>query len=201
MALIGCWVSATAGVLPWAIPTVVAALVWRFLFEGPTGAANQLLTGVGLAGEAPVWFADARLAWVPIILADVWKTTPFVALLLLAGLQAIDAELYEAARVDGAGALARFWHVTLPLLRPALVVAVIFRLLDALRVFDLVFVLSGGGPGTATEPVALYAFQSLLQDLRFGYGSALSLIIFGVSFLLAWAYIRLVGASLVGAER
>lgn len=191
----------TAALLPWAIPTVVAALVWRFLFEGPTGAANQLLTGVGLAGEAPVWFADARLAWVPIILADVWKTTPFVALLLLAGLQGIDAELYEAARVDGAGALARFRHVTLPLLRPALVVAVIFRALDALRVFDLVFVLSGGGPGTATEPVALYAFQSLLQDLRFGYGSALSLIIFGVSFALAWAYIRLVGASLVAAER
>ena len=91
--------------------------------------------------------------------------------------------------------------MTLPLLRPALVVAVIFRALDALRVFDLVFVLSGGGPGTATEPVALYAFQSLLQDLRFGYGSALSLIVFGVSFVLAWAYIRLVGASLVAAER
>ncbi len=191
----------TAALLPWAIPTVVAALVWRFLFEGPTGAANQMLVGSGLVGEAPVWFADARLAWVPIILADVWKTTPFVALLLLAGLQGIDAELYEAARVDGAGALARFRHVTLPLLRPALVVAVIFRALDALRVFDLVYVLTAGGPGTATEPVAVYAFQSLLQDLRFGYGSALSLIIFGVSFALAWAYIRLAGASLIEVER
>ena len=114
----------------------------------------------------------------PVVLADVWKTTPFVALLLLAGLQNIDASLYEAARIDGASAWRQFRHVTLPLLKPAMLVALIFRTLDAFRVFDLVYVMTGGGPGTATEPIALYTFNSLLQNLRFGYGSALSVIVF-----------------------
>jgi ABC-type sugar transport system permease subunit len=172
----------TAALLPWAIPTVIAALVWRFLFEGPSGAANALLTGLGAVDEAPVWFGHPILAWLPIILADVWKTTPFVALLLLAGLQNIEPVLYEAARSDGASARQQLWHVTLPMLRPALTVAVIFRTLDAFRVFDLIYVLTGGGPGTATEPLALYAWSSLLQDLRFGFGSALSVILFVVTF-------------------
>jgi ABC-type sugar transport system permease subunit len=191
----------TAALLPWAIPTVVAALVWRFAFEGPSGGANALLTGLGVLEQAPVWFGDAHLAWVPIVLADVWKTTPFVALLLLAGLQNIDPTLYEAARVDGAGAWQQLRHVTLPLLRPALLVALIFRSLDAFRVFDLIYVLTGGGPGTATEPLALYAFEALLQDLRFGFGSALSVILFAVSFSLAWLYIRLVGRDLLERSR
>jgi ABC-type sugar transport system permease subunit len=173
----------TTALLPWALPTVVAALVWRFLFEG-TGALT-----------------DPRAAWLPVILADVWKTTPFVALLLLAGLQGIEAELYEAARVDGASAWQELWHVTLPLLRPALAVAVVFRSLDAFRVFDLIYVLTGGGPGTATEPLALYTFASLLQDLRFGYGSALSMILFVLSFALAWVYVRLAGAALLERGR
>ncbi len=191
----------TAALLPWAIPTVVAALVWRFLFEGSAGGANALLLGLGLLDEAPVWFGDARLAWVPVILADVWKTTPFVALLLLAGLQSIDPELYEAARIDGAGAWQRLLHVTLPMLRPALLVALVFRTLDAFRVFDLVYVATGGGPGTATEPLALYAFRALLEDLRFGYGSAVSVLLFLVTFGLAWLYVRLVGAELLERGR
>ena len=119
--------------------------------------------------------------------------TPFVALLLLAGLQNIDEGLYEAARIDGAGAWQQFWHITLPLLKPAVLVAVIFRSLDAFRVFDLIYVLTGGGPGTATEPIALYAFDQLLQNLRFGYGSALSVVVFLVAFILAFLYIRLLG--------
>jgi len=191
----------TAALLPWAIPTVVAALVWRFLFEGPQGAANQILAASGLVADPPVWFSHPQLAWVPLVLADVWKTTPFVALLLLAGLQGIDAELYEAARVDGAGALGRLRHVTLPLLRPALAVALLFRTLDALRVFDQVYVMTGGGPGTATEVLSVYAFQALLRDLRFGYGSALSVSVFVLSFLLALVTIRTVGRSLVELER
>ncbi len=190
----------TVALLPWALPTVVAALVWRFLFEGPSGGANALLVGLGVVDEAPVWFSDARLAWLPIILADVWKTTPFVALLLLAGLQNVDEELVEAARVDGASSWQLLRHVTLPLLRPALVVALVFRTLDALRVFDLIYVLTGGGPGTATEPLAVYTFQSLLQDLRFGFGSALSMLLFLVTFALAWVYIRLAGAVLLERE-
>ena len=158
--------------LPWALPTVVAAVVWRFMFE---------------RGD---WLSASPSAWVPIVLGDVWKTTPFVALLLLAGLQGIDRSLHEAARLDGATAWRRFVHITWPLLRPAVVVALVFRTLDAFRVFDLVFVLTGGGPGTSTEVVSLYAFTALLQHLRFGYGSALSVIVFLVGFALALLYVR-----------
>ena len=167
--------------LPWALPTVVAALVWRFMFDSQ-----------GIAGTVyEDWLSRPYAAWVPVILGDVWKSTPFVALLLLAGLQGIDESLYEAARMDGASGWRRFTHITLPLLRPALAVALVFRTLDAFRVFDLVYVLTGGGPGTATEVIALYAFTTLLQDLRFGYGSALSVITFGLTFLLALAYLRM----------
>lgn len=180
-------IARAAALLPWAIPTVVAALLWRFMFEG------------GRWGV--LWFVEPQGAWVPIILADVWKSAPFVAILVLAGLQTIDPSLHEAARIDGAGAWDRFRHLTLPLLRPALLVALIFRTLDAFRVFDLVYVMTGGGPGTSTEPVSLYAFEALLQDLRFGYGSALSVLVFLLTFGLAWLYIRLLGRGVTGAVR
>ena len=156
--------------LPWAIPTVVAALIWRFIFEAGAGAD---------------WFLEPVAAWIPIVLADVWKTTPFVAVVLLAGLQGIDPVLYEAARVDGAGSLRQFVTITLPLLRPSLLVAGTFRTLDALRLFDLPYVLTGGGPGTATEPLSLYAFIALMQRLRFGYGSALAVVVFALTLLVA----------------
>ncbi|HEX2094259.1 MAG TPA: sugar ABC transporter permease [Longimicrobiaceae bacterium] len=187
--------------VPWAIPTVVAALLWRFLFDSEAGIVNAVLVGVGAVDEPPVWFINAATAWVPVVLADVWKTTPFVALLLLAGLQSIPTELYEAAAVDGAGRWWQLRHITLPLLRPALLVALIFRTLDAFRVFDLIYVLTGGGPGTSTEPVALYTFNALFQNLRFGYGAALSVIVFGITFALALLYIRGLGVSLSGEER
>jgi ABC-type sugar transport system permease subunit len=186
--------------LPWAIPTVVAALLWRFLFDDQFGLTTTVLTKVGLLPGGFVWFTDAIAAWVPVILADVWKTTPFVALLLLAGLQSIDGSLYEAARVDGASSWKQFLHITLPMLKPAIVVALIFRTLDAFRVFDLIYVLTGGGPGTSTEPIALYTFTSLLQNLRFGFGSALSIIIFLVVLSLALVYIRVSGLRLAGEE-
>jgi ABC-type sugar transport system permease subunit len=190
-----------AVLVPWAIPTVVSALLWRFMFEGQHGIVNSLLVSTGLLGEPVVWFIDPLAAWVPVILADVWKTTPFVALLLLAGLQNIDASLYEAARIDGASIWRQFRYVTLPLLKPAILVALIFRTLDAFRVFDLIYALTGGGPGTSTEPIALYTFNALLQNLQFGYGSALSVIVFLVTFGLALLYIRFLGAELTGAKR
>ena len=183
----------TIVILPWAIPTVVAALVWRFIFESPGGLATAALAEIGVT--APTWFADEFAAWVPLVLADVWKTTPFVALLLLAGLQNIDRSLYEAADVDGAGPWQQFINITLPLLRPALLVAALFRALDAFRVFDVMFVMTGGGPGTATETVAMYTFSTLLQHLRFGYGAALSVIAFVLAFALALAGLRLFGAG------
>jgi ABC-type sugar transport system permease subunit len=167
--------------LSWAVPTVVAAMIWRFLFEGTTFN----------------WFADPLGAWVPIVLADVWKMTPFVALLLLAGIESIDAALYDAAQMDGASDWMQFREITLPLLRPAILVAVLFRTLDAFRVFDVVYVLTGGGPGTSTEPISLYTFNSLLQHLRFGYGAALSVIVFAGTFVLALLYIRATGRALL----
>ena len=179
-----------AVLIPWAIPTVVAALVWSFMFQ-PAGITNQMLQSVGAIHEPQAWFNTAVGAWTPVILSDVWKTTPFVALLLLAGLQNIDDSLLEAATVDGASAWQRLWSVTLPLLQPTIAVALLFRLLDAFRVFDLIYVLTGGGPGTSTEPIAFYTFTTLLQNLRFGYGSALSALIFVGTFSLAVIVMRL----------
>jgi ABC-type sugar transport system permease subunit/ABC-type glycerol-3-phosphate transport system substrate-binding protein len=190
-----------AVLIPWAIPTVVAALVWNFMFQ-PAGITNEMLQAVGLMGDEPlVWFNDAFTAWVPIILSDVWKTTPFVALLLLAGLQNIDDSLYEAAGVDGATKWQQLWRVTLPLLKPTIAVALLFRVLDAFRVFDLIYVLTGGGPGTSTEPLAYYTFNTLLQNLRFGYGSALSILIFLGAFGLAVLFIRFMGADLMRGDK
>jgi ABC-type sugar transport system permease subunit len=185
-----------AVLLPWAIPTVVSALLWSFMFDAEHGITNAVLMQLGIVQQPVTWFVHPRAAWIPLILADVWKSTPFVALLLLAGLQNIDRALYEAARIDGASAWRQLRHVTLPLLRPAVLVAVIFRTLDAFRVFDLVYVMTGGGPGNSTEPIALYTFNALLQDLRFGYGSALSMIAFALTFGLALLYIRILGADL-----
>jgi ABC-type sugar transport system permease subunit len=194
-------VARAAILLPWAIPTVVSALIWRFMFDGERGIVNAVLRRAGILSDALIWFTDPNGAWVPLILSDVWKTTPFVAILLLAGLQNIDATLYEAARIDGASAWRQFRDVTLPLLKPALLVALIFRTLDAFRVFDLVYVMTGGGPGTSTEPIALYTFETLLQDLRFGYGSALSVIVFTLTFGVALLYIRVLGPELVDRAR
>jgi ABC-type sugar transport system permease subunit len=172
-----------AALLPWTVPTVVAALIWRFMFEASSTATFD-------------WFVHPLAAWVPIIAADVWKTTPFVAILLLAGLQTIDPALDEAARIDGAGPLRRFATITLPLLGPSLVVATTFRALDALRLFDLAYVMTGGGPGTATEPLSLYAFVVLMQRLRFGYGAALSITVFLLTFAFALIWIRTMGRTL-----
>ena len=187
--------------VPWAIPTVVAALLWRFMFESESGIANALLVDAGILNQPIVWFIQTATAWVPVILADVWKTTPFVALLLLAGLQNIDLTLYEAAAVDGANGWWQLRHITLPLLKPTILVTLIFRTLDGFRVFDLIYVLTGGGPGTSTEPVALYTFNALLQNLRFGYGSALSVVIFAITFGLALLYVKGLGLRLGGEEK
>ncbi len=184
-----------AVLVPWAIPTVVAALIWRFMFDSQAGIANAVLVDVGIIESPIVWFVRATTAWVPVMLADIWKTTPFVALLLLAGLQNIDPTLYEAAAMDGASRWRMLRDVTLPMLRPAILVALIFRTLDGFRVFDLIYVLTGGGPGTSTEPVALHTFNTLLQNLQFGYGAALSVMVFVVTFALALIYIRVLGAG------
>lgn len=187
----GIGVMRAGALVPWAIPTVVAALVWRFIFDTPGGVANALLVASGVVDAAPAWFSDPLAAWVPIVVADVWRNTPFMALLLLAGLHSIDPFVYEAAALDGAGPVRQLVRVTLPLLRPAMAAAIVFRSLDAFRVFDVIYVMTGGGPGTATEPLSLLAFGALFRALRFGYGAALSVLAFLVSLLLALFWLRL----------
>jgi ABC-type sugar transport system permease subunit len=189
-----------AALLPWAIPTVVAALVWRFMFDS-SGVISAALRSAGLVDPAFEPLVDPLWAWVPIVLADVWKTTPFVAVLLLAGMQTIDPALDDAARIDGAGAVRRLVTITLPLLAPALIVAAAFRMLDALRLFDLPYVLTGGGPGTATEPLSLYAFIALTQRLRFGYGSALSVTVFLLTFVFALLAVRALSRTVTDQAR
>jgi ABC-type sugar transport system permease subunit len=188
-----------SALLPWAIPTVVAALLWRFMFEARTGILAASFQTLGLVGPAFDWFVHPLAAWIPIVAADVWKTTPFVAILLLAGLETIDPALGEAAQIDGAGPVRSFITITLPLLMPALVIAAAFRMLDALRLFDLAYVITGGGAGTSTEPLSLYAFIALMQRLRFGYGSALSVTVFVLTFAFALVWVRALRRRLNGA--
>jgi ABC-type sugar transport system permease subunit len=169
------------------------------MFEARTGILAASFQTSGLVGPAFDWFVHPIAAWVPIIAADVWKTTPFVAILLLAGMETIDPALAEAARIDGASPFRGFITITLPLLTPSLVVAGAFRMLDALRLFDLAYVITGGGPGTSTEPLSLYAFIALMQRLRFGYGSALSVTVFLLTFAFALVWVRALRRSLSGA--
>ncbi|HVY61520.1 MAG TPA: sugar ABC transporter permease [Planctomycetota bacterium] len=171
--------------VPWAIPGAVAAKMWQWLFMPGSGLIDYVLARPDLD-----WLGSPTLALHAAIAADVWKTTPFVALLVLAGLETIPEDLYRAARVDGAGALRTFFEVTLPLLRPALAVAAIFRTLDALRVFDAVFVLTGGGPANTTETLSIYAYKVLFQTLQFGYGSALAVVTFALVLVASAILVR-----------
>jgi multiple sugar transport system permease protein len=180
--------------VPWAVLTFGSGLLWRSLFEPNLGFFPSMLSALHLPGADVVWYGQDGYAMAVLVFADVWKTAPFMALLLLAGLQVIPDEVYDAAKVDGATAWQRFTRITLPLLRPALLVALLFRTLDALRIFDLVYALTKGANGTTT--LSYYAYQELTQNRVVGLGSALSVLTFvtvmGVSFL----YIRFVGGNI-----
>lgn len=160
--------------VPWALPTAVMALAFSWIFNDSFGVANDVLRRVGLVSASIPWLSEPRTAMAAIVLADVWKTTPFVALIVLAGLQGIPESVLEAARVDGLTAWQRFRHVVLPLLLPSIAVAALFRGAQAWGAFDLVYVMTGGGPGGSTETVSLYAFQSFFRYLDFGYGAAIA---------------------------
>ncbi len=177
----------TAMLVPWAIPTVVSAQMWRWMYNDVYGVVNDLLLRAHLIAQPVAWLADPHLALPSIIAVDVWKTTSFMALLLLAGLQSIPHELYEASTVDGASGWQQFWSITLPLLKPALLVALIFRTLDALRVFDVIYVMTGTNPTTMS--MSVYARQQLVDFGALGYGSAVSMGIFLIIALFAAAYL------------
>lgn len=176
--------------VPWVVPTAVAAQVWRYMFDHNPGFVNAVL------GTEINWLRDPAWSMVGMISADVWKTAPFVALLLLAGLQTIPRDYYEAARVDGCTALQRFRYITLPLLRPAIVVALLFRTVDALRMFDFAYVFAGYSNSLAT--LSVYAQRYLVAEPELGYANALSTVTFVIVMLVGLAFISRMGRQVVG---
>jgi len=178
-----------AMLVPWAIPTVASARMWEWMYNAEFGVINSLL------GAQINWLGDPLWALHAAIAMDVWKSTPFVVLLLLAGLQSIPPDLYRAAAIDGARAWTTFCRITLPLLVPVILVAIVFRTIDALRVFDAVYVLTGGGPANGTETLSIYAYKALFQTLEFGYGSTLAVAVLAVTATATVIYARLLRAG------
>ncbi|MFB2549822.1 carbohydrate ABC transporter permease [Ensifer soli] len=174
-----------AMLVPWAMPTVVTSKMFGWLFDGQHGIINFILVSLGIADQNINWYGSPDTAMTTIIIADVWKTTPFMALLLLTGLQTVPKSLTEAARMDGAKSWKTFWYIRLPLLLPTLLIAGLFRALDAFRIFDLVYVLTGGGPADSTETLSTLSYKVLFATLQFGYGSAVSTAMFITEGLIA----------------
>jgi len=173
--------------VPWAIPTVVAAKMWQWMLDDTFGVVNDLGVRTHILSHSRAWISDPSTSLASVCAVDIWKTTPFVALLLLAGLQVIPRDLYEAADVDGASKLQQFWRITLPLLRPAILVTLIFRTLDALRVFDVFYVFFGQRPDTQT--MAIYNQSTIVGDGHVGYGAAISVAIFLIISLFVVIYV------------
>jgi trehalose/maltose transport system permease protein len=178
-----------AVLIPWAIPTVVSAQMWNWMYHDVFGVINHVLQAAGLIAKPIAWTASPDTALIAVIMVDVWKTTPFMALLLLAGLQMLPQECYESAKVDGVHPIKVFFKVTLPLLRPALMVAIIFRALDALRIFDLIYVMSGNNQDTMS--MSVYARQQLVDFQDVGYGSAAATLLFLIIALITVVYLTL----------
>jgi multiple sugar transport system permease protein len=174
--------------LPWALPLVFAGLIFRWFFEYQTGVVNDLLARIGVAPVS--WLSDPAFAFAAICVAIMWKSSSFMALMLLAGLQTIPRSLYEAAEVDGASNWQKFWGITLPMLRPTIFVALIFRTITAIQTFDIPFAMTGGGPGDSTETLAMYTYKTTLDFLDFGYGSALAALMFVLSIVATSGYLR-----------
>jgi ABC-type sugar transport system permease subunit len=180
--------------IPWAVPTVVSSQMWRFIFNDRYGLVNFVLFG-GDASRYLAPLADPYLAMAAIMIAEVWKTAPFAGLILLAGLQAIPDDLYDAANIDGATSWQKFRHVTLPLIRPALLLALLFRTIDGLRVFDLVFVMTQGGPADATNVLSFYGYKKIFAEGMVGYGSAVAVTVFLLSLILSLVYLRILRST------
>jgi ABC-type sugar transport system permease subunit len=184
------WLFRTIVVLPWALPTIVNGALWRYMFDANYGPINAALTQLHLLGAYKSWLSSPFGALNIVILSDVWKNTSLVAFFLLAGLTTIPGELYEAARVDGVSAWQAFLRITLPLLRPAIVVVLVLRTIESFKVFDIIYVMTGGGPANGTQSVTFYTYQQAFSDEYFGYGSALAYIVVLFILVLAALYIR-----------
>ncbi len=181
-----------AVLIPWAVPTIVAARTWELIYNYSYGLANFLLRLTHLS-DAPVnWLGSPSSAFFALVIADVWKTTPFVAIIILAGLQTIPEEIYEQARVDGTVFYERFFKITLPILRPVIAVALIFRSIDTIRILDLIYVVTDGGPGGSTTSLSLFGYK-YFNEGDFGYGSAIAVVVFILAFLLSISYLKVTG--------
>ncbi|MBY6037947.1 ABC transporter permease subunit [Fictibacillus nanhaiensis] len=183
--------------IPWAIPTAVSALMWKYLYDGQNGIVAKVFEEIGLIDRMTDLLTSSNGAMFSVIFADVWKTTPYMALLLLAGLQTIPSSLYEAAAIDGASKWKQFVKITLPLLKSSILVALLFRTLDAFRVFDLVYVLTGGGPANSTETISILAYKVMFNQTNFGEGSALAVIVFVCVAVISIIYIKFLGRDLL----
>jgi trehalose/maltose transport system permease protein len=179
-----------AVLVPWAVPTVVSATLWKTMFDPRAGFVDYMLGSLQLPGAHTTWLAGIWTSWAAVLVADAWKNVPFMAIILLAGLQVIPDEVYEAARMDGASAWQSFRRMTLPLLKPALAVALIFRTLQAFLVFDVIYIMTGGGPGVSTETLAFLNWQTFLVGTDFGYGGAISVMLVVISLGIAAVYVR-----------
>ena len=179
--------------IPWALPLSFAGLIFAWFFHSEYGVVNDVLRRIGIEGV--IWFNSANWAFAAICLTIIWKTSSFMALIILAGLQTIPRSLYEAAEVDGAGRLRQFFEITLPLLKPAIVVALIFRTITALQTFDIPFTMTRGGPGTSTATLAMYIHQNTVDFLDLGYGSALAVVMFALSMCITAVYLRMIRAK------
>jgi multiple sugar transport system permease protein len=183
----------TTALIPWAIPTAVSALIWCYLYDGTSGVVAMIFAKLGLIASPELLLTTFEGTMLSAILADVWKTTPYMALLLLAGLQVIDTGLYESAAMDGAGPVRTFTRITLPMLKSSMLVALLFRTLDAFRVYDLIAVLTKGTP----ETLSIYAYKMMIGQSNYGYGSVIVVAMFALVALIAFVYIKVLGAELI----
>jgi len=181
----------TVMLLPWVIPGVVVGLIWEWLYQPNYGVINDLLIKADWLNDRVAWLSNPDLAMAAVIFTNVWRGIPFFAIMLLAGLQAVPDELYEAARIDGAGVLARFWHVTLPLMRPIIVVATATRIIWTFNYADLIFVMTSGGPANATQITSTYTLMQAYANLDFGYAAALSVVLLLIMLAFTAAYLRI----------
>ena len=175
--------------IPWAIPVAISARIWQLIYNFDYGLFNFIAVQLGFSNGPVNWLGSPLGAFISIVISDVWKTTPFITIILLSGLSAIPGELYEQSIIDGTSMWQRFKYITLPLLKPVLVVALLFRTIDAVRIFDLIYILTGGGPGGSTTSISIYAFKYYLTG-DFGYGSAISVVVFLIASVLAVLYIK-----------
>lgn len=178
-------IARTLLLIPWTLPTAIAGVLWAWILNDQLGILNHVLQKTGLLGGPVAWLAQPVSALASVIAVDVWKTVPFIFLIMLAGLQSVPSELYEAIAIDGGGAWAAFRYVTWPHLLPFAFIALIFRIIQASAIFDLVYVLTGGGPGGATETVSIYAYQTTMRYLDFSYGATITVLLVSVLAVIA----------------